>query len=236
MSGTAHILVVDDEAEMRDALFEYLSLRGYRVSTAANGTQLRTVMTQDPADLILLDLGLPEEDGITLTRQLRRKSKVGIIIVTAHGDFEDRVLGLEVGADDYVVKPFNFRELLARIHSVLRRRDEVSAPVSGTHGDDVLTFGDLRLDRKSRKLTRFDGTDIDLSSGEYELLEVLAGSVGNPVSRDELMDRTVHRRWEVFDRSIDVRIGRLRRKIEQDPSRPKIIKTIRGIGYMVTDA
>jgi len=230
VSEASHILVVDDEAEMRDAVAEYLSLRGFRVSGAADGHEMDAVMADEAVDLVLLDLNLPGEDGIALTRRLKSGKSVGIIIVTAYGDSEDRVLGLETGADDYVVKPFNFRELVARINSVLRR---LSAPEETGHDTDSLVkVGEWLLDRSQETLKKPDGTQLDLSAAELDLLKVLVDNPGRTMSRDELLDKLSHREWDPFDRSIDVRVTRLRRKIEPDPSRPTIIKTVRGVGYV----
>jgi DNA-binding response OmpR family regulator len=230
MNEGRHILVVDDEAEMRDAVHEYLTLRGFRISGAADGLEMDAVLADGAVDLILLDLNLPGEDGIALTRRLKSEMNVGIIIVTAYGDSEDRVLGLETGADDYVVKPFNFRELVARISSVLRR-------LSGPEGNErdagsVVKVGEWLFDRYEEKLSKPDGTQLGLSAAELDLLTVLIDNSGRTMSRDELLDKLSHREWDPFDRSIDVRVTRLRRKIEADPARPAIIKTVRGVGYV----
>ena len=230
MSEASHILVVDDEAEMREAVAEYLSLRGFRVSGAADGHEMDAVMADEAVDLVLLDLNLPGEDGIALTRRLKSGKSVGIIIVTAYSDSEDRVLGLETGADDYVVKPFNFRELVARINSVLRR---LSVPGETGHDTDSLVkVGEWLFDRSQETLQNPDGTQLDLSAAELDLLKVLVDNPDRTMSRDELLDKLSHREWDPFDRSIDVRVTRLRRKIEPDPSRPTIIKTVRGVGYV----
>ena len=234
MTGEANILVVDDEAEMRDAVSEYLVLRGFDVSTAANGTEMFQVLGEEPIDLILLDLGLPGEDGITLLREIRQQRTVGVIIVTAFGEAEDRVLGLESGADDYVVKPFSLRELLARVRSVLRRADQHAGPSAGASArdDETISLGESSYDRSVRELRRQDGTTVELSSGECDLLELFIDNPNRPLSRDELFDKIAHRLWDPFDRSIDVRINRLRRKIETDPANPRLIRTVRGVGYL----
>ena len=230
MKKTSHILVVDDEAEMRDAVREYLTLRGFQISEAANGREMDSIIANGSVDLVLLDLNLPGEDGIALTRRLKSEKDIGIIIVTAYGDSEDRVLGLETGADDYVVKPFNFRELVARINSVLRR---LAGTEENEHdADSVVEVGNWLFDRFRETLRKPDGTQLDLSPAELDLLAVLIDNRGRAMSRDELMDRLSHRDWDPFDRSIDVRVTRLRRKIEPDPSRPTIIKTVRGVGYV----
>ncbi len=230
MSKVSHILVVDDESEMRDAVAEYLTLRGFRVFGAADGYEMDAVLADETVDLVLLDLNLPGEDGIALTRRLKSEKNVGIIIVTAYSDSEDRVLGLETGADDYVVKPFNFRELVARINSVLRR---LLGPEENEHGAElVIKVGEWLFDRSEKSLKKSDGTPLDLSAAELDLLTVLVDNPGRTMSRDELLDKLSHREWDPFDRSIDVRVTRLRRKIEPDPARPTIVKTVRGVGYV----
>lgn len=232
MASAAQILVVDDEVEMREAICEYLDLRGFSVSTAANGQEMRLALDQASFDLVLLDLGLPGEDGIALTRELRAASQIGIIIITAFGESEDRVLGLESGADDYVVKPFSLRELLARVRSVLRRAEANGEPTSADLGPNCVRIGENIYDRRSRELQRDDGSLVALSAGECDLLELFLDNPDRPLSRDELVEQTAHRAWEPLDRSIDVRINRLRRSIETDSSHPKLIKTVRGIGYL----
>ena len=230
MNDARHILVVDDEAEMLDAVHEYLTLRGFRVSGAVDGHEMDAILADEKVDLVLLDLNLPGEDGIALTRRLKSDKNVGIIIVTAYSDSEDRVLGLETGADDYVVKPFNFRELVARINSVLRR---MSDPGENEHNAESVTkVGEWMFDRLEETLKKPDGTQLDLSAAELDLLTALVDNSGRPMSRDELLDKLSHREWDPFDRSIDVRVTRLRRKIEPDPARPTIIKTVRGVGYV----
>lgn len=227
-----HILVVDDEPEMTAAVSEYLTLRGFKLSTAANGREMKELLETNSIDLILLDLGLPGEDGIALTREIRETNNVGIIIVTAFGDAEDRVLGLESGADDYIVKPFGLRELLARARSVLRRT--VADGKNDIEGETLnsFDFGTATYDRRGRVFHRADGTAAQLSTGECDLLELFHERPNKAISRDELVEETTHRGWEPFDRSIDVRINRLRHKIEDDPSHPQIIRTVRGVGYL----
>ena len=231
MTAKKCVLVVDDDREIRETLDEYLTGRGIDVALASDGAQMKAVIDERPVDLVLLDLGLPGDDGIELTRFLRSTSRIGIIIVTGAGDPEDRVLGLETGADDYVVKPFNLRELLARIHSVLRRFDEATA-VSGVSNAQVThRFGDWTLSVADGSLVRDDGLDVVLSPGELDLLRILLARANTPVSRDELLSGSSHRDLEPFDRSVDVRIARLRRKIEPDPRYPRIIRTVRNVGY-----
>ncbi len=227
-----HILVVDDDPEIRDAVGEYLELRRFRVSYAADGDALKEVMREDPAELLLLDIGLPRTDGIELARQIKSKYASGIIMVTGHGDPEDRVLGLESGADDYVVKPFNFRELLARIHSVLRRLKAVDENSYGLRKGNV-QFGEWTFDTGSRSLVNADGSSPELSAGELDILAILVEKSNTAVSRHELLEKSSHRDWNPLDRSIDVRITRLRKKLEQDPTKPEFIRTVRNIGYIL---
>lgn len=233
MSNPVHILAVDDEPELLDAIQEYLCLRGFRVSVASNGKEMKNILALDPADLVLLDLGLPGENGIDLTRKLKSTSNPGVIIVTAHGDSEDRVLGLESGADDYIVKPFNFRELLARVNSVLRRTHSAKTQSDNKSSADTVQIGDWAFRHTTKSLVKADGTTVDLSTGEFDLLITLVANANKPTSRDELMRATNYREWGPLDRSIDVKIARLRRKIESDPSNPKLIKTVRSIGYVL---
>jgi DNA-binding response OmpR family regulator len=230
MNQPRHLLIVDDEAEMRDAVIEYLTLRGFDVSGAANGEEMRAILAVESIDLVLLDLNMPGEDGMALTQQLKSNKDIGIIIVTAFGGSEDRVLGLETGADDYVVKPFNFRELVARINSVLRRVS--SAGDQGKDADSVVKVGEWLFDRVHETLEKADGLRLELSSAEFALLRVLVDNPSRAMTRDELLDKLEHREWGPFDRSIDVRITRLRRKIEPDPGNPTVIKTVRGVGYI----
>ncbi len=232
MTDQKHILVVDDEPEMTDAVSEYLRLRGFTVSTAASGKEMRQHLELNKIDLILLDLGLPGEDGISLTREIRESMQIGIIIVTAFGDVADRVLGLESGADDYVVKPFGLRELLARVRSVLRRVEMVDNELGSDESTELYKFGQASYDRIEKVFRRADGTIAQLSAGECDLLELFHGKPNSALSRDELVEETSQRSWEPDDRSIDVRINRLRHKIEEDPSHPQIIRTVRGIGYL----
>lgn len=236
MSNPVHILAVDDELELLEAIQEYLSLRGFRVSVASNGNEMKDILAHDPADLVLLDLGLPGENGIDLTRKLKSTCNPGVIIVTAHGDSEDRVLGLESGADDYIVKPFNFRELLARVNSVLRRTHNTENQSDNKSSEDAVQIGDWVFGHSSKSLSKADGTTVDLSTGELDLLTALIANANKPTSRNELMQATNYREWGPLDRSIDVKIARLRRKIEFDPSNPQLIKTVRSIGYVLVIA
>lgn len=235
MSTQRHIAVVDDEEQIRSAVGEYLELHGYRVSLADGGPALRKVMADSPAiDLVVLDLNLPGEDGLTIARYLREHSRVGIVILTAAGQTLDRIVGLEVGADDYMAKPFDLRELLARIKSVLRRIPAQRTTVSDKDAVPVIRFGGFTLCLQSRALTDANGRDIPLTSMEYDLLRALAESPNRALTREQLLDKAHRRDSDPFDRSIDVRIARLRRKIERNPARPHFIKTVRGVGYLFT--
>jgi len=226
------VLIVDDDRDVRETLDEYLTSREIETVLASDGEQMKTALTEHAVDLVLLDLKLPGESGIELTRYLRNaagKRKVGIIIVTGVGDPEDRVLGLETGADDYVVKPFNLRELLARIHSVLRRFESPNAAPT----DRAMRFAQWTLQPGNLTLFHQDGGTVQLSSGEIDLLRILLESPNAPVTREELLSRSSHRDMEAYDRSIDVRIARLRRKIELDHAHPRIIRTVRNRGYAI---
>jgi two-component system phosphate regulon response regulator OmpR len=224
------VLVVDDDPAIRQVLMEYLSSHGYEVAEAAGGEEMRRELERAVPALVLLDIGLPKEDGLTLARWLREHYPVGIIMVTGAGDVVDRVAGLEVGADDYIAKPFDLRELRARVKSVLRRleaKSERKAP-----GKSRVTVGNCFLDLKSRTLSDARGREIPITAMEFDLLKALVDHPNQVLTRDQLLTLTRNREWEPFDRSIDIRITRLRRKVEQDPSRPRLIKTVRGAGYM----
>lgn len=235
MSAAAHILVVDDDREIRDLLSRFLTKHGYRVSAAADGRAMRKVLADAAIDLVILDVMLPGEDGLSLCRGLRASSSVPIVMLTAVGEDVDRIVGLEIGADDYVPKPFNPRELLARIRAVLRRAGPAAGGLSGARQADAaaLTFAGWRLDLDRRELTSADGTLVPLSAGEFGLLAALALHPQRVLSRDQLLDLARGRGANAFDRSIDVQISRLRRKIEDDPRVPTLIKTVRGGGYML---
>ena len=225
-----HLLIVEDDLDIIDLIRRYFIAQGFEVSAASDGAAMRAVIESRAVDAVLLDLGLPGEDGFTLTRYLRERWKGGLIIVTGRGDSIDRVVGLELGADDYVTKPFDLRELLARVRSVLRRAAETRVP--DTAGGAVMRFGGFRLDLASRTLTDPRGEVVPLTSGEYDLLSALLAQPNRVLSRDDLMNRTHGRDAGPFDRAIDVQIGRLRRKIETDPGQPAMIKSVRGAGYL----
>jgi len=232
LSTSAHILVVDDEPEIAELLRRYLSAQGFRVSTAPNGAETRRILAEADIDLLLLDLGLPGEDGLALMRSLREYSSVPVIVVTGRGEPVDRILGLEIGADDYVTKPFDVRELAARVRSVLRRTTERTPRPSADA--DILRFAGWTLHLDARRLESPEGKTVELTTGEFELLAALAKAPGRVHSRDELLAATRNREAGPFDRTIDVQIGRLRRKIEADPQHPELIKSVRGAGYLLT--
>ena len=231
MRDHTHLLVVDDDTGVLDLLRRYFTGQGFEVSTAANGAGMRDVIARTTVDLVLLDLGLPGEDGFELTRQLRKHWNGALIIITGRGESVDRVVGLELGADDYVTKPLDLRELLARVRSVLRRAAP-SASADGVGGQDALQFGGFVLIPESRTLRTTGGETIALTTGEYELLRVLVEHPNRVLSRDDLMEHIHGRNAGPFDRAIDVQIGRLRRKVEADPANPELIKSVRGVGYL----
>jgi two-component system phosphate regulon response regulator OmpR len=216
-------------------LSRYFEGEGFQVSVAESGPALRTKLATSPVDLVLLDLVLPGEDGIALARELRSQSDVGIIMLTGRGDMVDRVIGLEVGADDYIPKPFHLREVLARVKTVLRRTRCPARLPTGLHKrEPTFTFDGWRLDSDRRQLTDPHGKDVPLTTGEFDLLNILLRHPGRVLNRDQLMDLTRGRDWEAFDRTIDAQVARLRKKIESDPKNPSIIKSVRSVGYVLT--
>jgi two-component system, OmpR family, response regulator len=230
-----HLLVVDDDREIRDLLTTLLSRRGYKVITAREEHDMRHVIASSNVDLIILDLMLPGKDGLALCRELRATKSIPIIMLTARGDPTDRIVGLEIGADDYLPKPFDVRELEARIKAVLRRSSIEADNSQGTLGAKF-AFAGWTLDARQRQLTSPRGTLIDLTSGEFDLLLVFAERPQRILSRDQLIDLARGRDATSFDRSIDVQVSRLRRKIEPDGKTPELIKTVRGSGYLFTPA
>ena len=234
MPGAPHILIVDDHREIRDLVSRALSKEGFRISTAADGKSMRKVLADSRIDLILLDLMLPGEDGLSLCRALRAESNIRIIMLTAKGDEVDRVIGLEMGADDYLPKPFGSRELIARIKAVLRRGRETPATANRQHRPERYRFDRWALDTGARELLRDDGVTVPLSTGEYDLLIALVERPQRVLSRDQLLDLARGRSAAGLDRSIDTQVSRLRKKLELDPGDPKIIKTVWGGGYMFT--
>src|SRR5690349_11287238 len=222
------VLIVDDDPAIRQMLSEYLGEHGYEVAVAASGVAMRAELERARPAVVLLDIGLPGEDGLTLARFLRERYEVGIIMVTGASDVVDRVAGLEVGADDYIAKPFDPRELRARLKSVLRRIEKKDAPKPHAR----VSIGSCSLDLGSRTLSDARGRDVPITSMEFDLLKTLLEHPNQVLTRDQLLSLTRNREWEPFDRSIDIRITRLRRKLEDDPARPRVIKTLRGAGYM----
>lgn len=234
MSSNGRLLIVDDDASVRSMLCEYLGGHQYEVSQADSGEAMRAQLERDLPDLILLDVRLPGEDGLTLARYLRERYDVGIIMVTASGDVIDRVVGLEVGADDYVAKPFDPRELLARVKSVMRRMQARTGTEAAPEAPapQRVRVGRCWLEVEPRRLFDDAGEEIAMTAMEYDLLRVFVANPNRVLSRDQLLTHTRNREWEPFDRSIDIRIGRLRRKIEADPEQPRTLRTVRNAGYM----
>ena len=225
------ILVVDDDVRLRDLLSRYLTEQGFQVATLADATQLDKRLQRDPPHLVVLDLLLPGEDGLAVCRRLRGAGEtVPIIMLTAKGEDVDRIVGLEMGADDYLPKPFNPRELLARINAVLRRRAPAAPPGAPAEGG-TFEFGAFSLNLSTRTLTRA-GKPVPLTTGEFSVLKVLAQHPRQPLSRDKLMELARGREYEVFDRSIDVQVSRLRKLVEKDPGHPAYIQTVWGFGYV----
>jgi DNA-binding response OmpR family regulator len=233
MSDNGHILVVDDQKEICDVVQEYLTGEGYRVSTANDGNGMRRALGQSHVDLVILDLMLPGEDGLTLARGLRDESGIGIIILTGRGETVDRIIGLEMGADDYLPKPFHLRELLARVKSVLRRVQSRTGELGQTARSHA-QFAGWSLDLSSRELMSPAGEEVRLTTGEFDLLAAFVNNPNQVLSRDRLLDLARNREAGPFDRTIDVQVGRLRRKLEEDPQNPTLIKTVRGSGYIFT--
>ncbi len=235
MDSKKHILVVDDNGEIRSLLGRYLDQHGYSVSLADGGQAMRAVLKRGPVDLVVLDVMMPEEDGLTLCRQIRDQKGPPVIMLTAMSEEADTVVGLEMGADDYVTKPFSPRELLARIKAVLRRLEHVPQSMEAAPSENYYIFSSWRLDLNQRQLERSDGLLVPLSTAEFRLLLVFLRHSKMVMSRDQLMDLTKGREALPFDRSIDNQISRLRKKIESDPRRPVLIKTVWGGGYMFTE-
>ncbi len=232
MNSGPHILVVDDDREIRDLLARFLRKHGFRVDTAADGKAMFRVLSAGRFDLVVLDLMLPGEDGLTLCRKVRAESDLPIVMLTAIGEDTDRIVGLEMGADDYLAKPFNPRELLARIRAVLRRAPDMQRRRPNADPSRALEFQGWALDAGRRSLHAPDGALVELTAGEFDLLLALIEHPGRVLNRDQLLDLTRGREAGPFDRSVDVQVSRLRRKIEDDPKQPALIKTVRGGGYV----
>jgi DNA-binding response OmpR family regulator len=229
------VLVVDDEPELRELLHEYLGRHGLEVRAAADAQVARTLIAQSVPDLVVLDIHMPGEDGLSLARWLREAHpSLGIVMLTTTGESVDRIVGLEMGADDYLPKPFEPRELLARLRAVRRRVGLARGAGPAAVDVDVqrVPFGDCRLDLEQRRLFGGDGGEIEITAAEFDLLALFARHPNRPLNRDQIMEQAHHRNWDVFDRSIDLRIMRLRRKIERNPDKPEVIKTVRNVGYV----
>ncbi len=232
MNTPDHILVVDDDREIRTLLGEYLQQQGYRVTTVADGRGLRATVETSRPDVIILDVMLPGDDGLTLCRELRARSGVPIIMLTARGDETDRIVGLELGADDYVAKPFSPRELLARIKSVLRRARSLPDNLQGDDASGVFRFAGWTLDAATRNLTSPQGVVVALSGTDFRLLKIFVDHPNRVLTRDQLIDLMLSREAGPYDRAIDVQVSRLRQRLNEDAKDPAIIKTVRGQGYV----
>ncbi len=252
-----HIAILDDEVDITQLLATYLGSNGFRVTQRHTGPALMELMVEDAPDMVLLDLGLPGEDGFAIARRLREHWNCGLVIVTGRGDAVDRIVGLEIGADDYVTKPFDLRELLARIKAVLRRSHaDASAPAAAAQAEaaprphsapstpsdppgaananhERFRFAGWLLDQRARRLVSPEGVEVMLTSGEFDLLKVFVQHPGRVLSRDFLLESTRGREAAPFDRTVDVQIGRLRRKLESDPQDPKLLKSVRSVGYVL---
>lgn len=234
MAEAQHVLVVDDEPDICRQIEEYFSEAGIRVTSVGDGQALRSVAQAERVDLVLLDLQLPGEDGLTIARDIFSKSDIPFIMLTARSEVMDRVVGLELGADDYVPKPFHLRELLARTRTVLRRSERNAAAGTAPASASTLRFAGWTLDVMARTLTTNDGRRVSLTTQEFNLLSAFIRQPKQVLTRDELLDTAADRKWQPYDRAIDVLIGRLRRKIEIDARSPQLIKTVRGAGYIFT--
>lgn len=232
MQSTPHILVVDDDREIRDLLCRFLRKNGFRVDAAANGREMKRTLEQARIDLVLLDRVMPGEDGLTLCRELRKESRVPVIMLTLLGDETDRIVGFEMGADDYIVKPFSPNELVARVKAVLRRANEL--PQQNRPQGSLALFAGWAMDHRRREIESPDGVVVTLTDGEFDLLLAFAEHPQTVLTREQLLDLARGRSGKAFDRSIDMQVTRLRRKIETDPNEPVLIKTVRNKGYVFT--
>jgi two-component system phosphate regulon response regulator OmpR len=242
MKARTRLLVVDDDPDIRALLREYLGTHGFDVTEAGDGAEMRARLESTRPEVVLLDIRLPGEDGLALARFLRENFDLGLIMVTASGDVVDRVVGLELGADDYIAKPFELRELLARLRSLLRRLHAQSGAIEPQAAEARATpqqlsgcrhFGRCEVDLESRRLFDADGAEVPVTAMEFDLLKAFLANPNRVLSRDQLLLQTRNREWGPFDRSIDTRIGRLRRKVEPDPAgEPRCIRTVRNAGYM----
>jgi two-component system OmpR family response regulator len=232
----SHILVVDDDPQIRELLEEYFTENAYRVSVASNGEQMSQILADEAIDLVVLDLRLAGEDGMAIARALRDQSAIPIVMLTGVRDEADRIMGLELGADDFLTKPFSPRELLARIRTVLRRTKGVALVQARQHELRAYRFADFELNLRTRRLKHADGRFIELTNGEFNLLAALLAAPQRILTRDQILEASRVYDNEVYDRSIDVQVLRLRRKIEADPSQPRFIVTERGVGYIFDTA
>lgn len=229
---TPKILIVDDDPRLRDLLRRYLGENGFNVLVSENGEAMKRLWVREHFDVLILDLMMPGEDGLAILKRLRaEKDMTPVIMLTAQGEDVDRILGLELGADDYLGKPFNPRELLARIHAVLRRRPRQDAPGAPSMENEVVKFGDFELDLGTRVLKK-NGEIVPLTTGEFAVLKAFARHPRQPLSRDKLMEMARGREYEAFDRSLDVQVSRLRKLLEPDPSKPRYLQTVWGLGYV----
>ena len=229
---TPKILIVDDDPRLRDLLRRYLGENGFNVLVSENGEAMKRLWVREHFDVLILDLMMPGEDGLAILKRLRaEKDMTPVIMLTARGEDVDRILGLELGADDYLGKPFNPRELLARIHAVLRRRPRQDAPGAPSMENEVVKFGDFELDLGTRVLKK-NGEIVPLTTGEFAVLKAFARHPRQPLSRDKLMEMARGREYEAFDRSLDVQVSCLRKLLEPDPSKPRYLQTVWGLGYV----
>ena len=233
-TAAPQVLVVDDEPELRTLLGEYFGRHGFSVRAAADAAEAREMVARQRPALAVLDVNMPGENGLSLARWLREVHPgVGLVMLTTAGEAIDRIVGLELGADDYLAKPFELRELLARVRAVLRRMQPPSAVAASTK---QVRFGACMLDLDTRALSGADGQEIEITAAEFDLLALFARHPNRPLSRDTIMEQAHNRGWDVFDRSIDLRIMRLRRKIERNPDKPELLKTVRSVGYVFVPA
>ncbi len=233
MSDIGHILVVDDEPEIRYSVVNYLMNEGYRVTSAVSSARMRNILVDQDVDLVTFGLDRPGENNLDMARRLRAESDIGIIMWSGRDEVDDRVTGLNIGADDFLTKPFSLRELLARVRSVLRRR-AAGRPGRGEQSPTTARFAGWHLDFNPRELTNPEGRAVRLTTAEFRLLVTFLNSPQRPLNRDHLLSLVAEREWTPYDRSIDVLVGKLRQKIEPDPKRPSLIKTERGVGYFLS--
>ena len=238
ITASPTVLLVDDEPELRALLAEYFGRNGFEVLQAEDAAAARARVAERVPDVAVLDINMPGENGLSLARALREAHpRLAVLMLTTAGEAIDRIVGLEVGADDYVAKPFELRELLARVRAVLRRLQVTAAPpASEAEPEERLPFGPCRLDLGQRKLFGADGAEIDITAAEFDLLALFARHPNRPLNRDQIREQAHNRGWDVVDRSIDLRVMRLRRKVERNPDKPEVIKTVRNVGYVYVPA